>query len=169
MNTPETRLRAMEPEDLDLLYSIENDSQLWDVSTNNVPYSRYLLHDYIATSSGDIYTDHQVRLIIENGVGETVGLADLTNFDARNCRAEVGLVVVSRHRHCGYGQQALLQLADYALRVLHLHQLYALVDAANEHSRQVFQKAGFVETARLKDWLYNGLEYHEAVLLQTIF
>ena len=169
MNTPETRLRAMEPEDLDLLYSIENDSQLWDVSTNNVPYSRYLLHDYIATSSGDIYTDHQVRLIIENGVGETVGLADLTNFDARNCRAEVGLVVVSRHRHCGYGQQALLQLADYALRVLHLHQLYALVDAANEYSLQVFQKAGFVETARLKDWLYNGLEYHEAVLLQTIF
>ena len=169
MNTPETRLRAMEPEDLDLLYSIENDSQLWDVSTNNVPYSRYLLHDYIATSSGDIYTDHQVRLIIENGVGETVGLADLTNFDARNCRAEVGLVVVSRHRHCGYGQQALLQLADYALRVLHLHQLYALVDAANEHSLQVFQKAGFVETARLKDWLYDGREYHEAALLQTIF
>ena len=169
MNTPETRLRAMEPEDLDLLYSIENDSQLWDVSTNNVPYSRYLLHDYIATSSGDIYTDHQVRLIIENGVGETVGLADLTNFDARNCRAEVGLVVVSRHRHCGYGQQALLQLADYALRVLHLHQLYALVDAANESSLQVFRKAGFVETARLKDWLYDGREYHEAVLLQTIF
>ena len=169
MNTPETRLRAMEPEDLDLLYSIENDSQLWDVSTNNVPYSRYLLHDYIATSSGDIYTDHQVRLIIENGVGETVGLADLTTFDARNCRAEVGLVVVSRHRHCGYGQQALLQLADYALRVLHLHQLYALVDAANEYSLQVFQKAGFVETARLKDWLYDGREYHEAVLLQTIF
>lgn len=159
----------MEPEDLDLLYSIENDNHLWDVSTNNVPYSRYLLHDYIATSSGDIYADRQVRLIIENGVGETVGVADLTDFDAKNCRAEVGLVIVSRCRHCGYGRQALAQLADYALRVLHLHQLYAIIDAANEHSLQVFRQTGFVETARLKDWLYDGREYHEAVLLQTIF
>ena len=169
MNMSEIRLRAMEPEDLDLLYGIENDSQLWDVSTNNVPYSRYLLHDYIATSSGDIYTDRQVRLIIENRVGETVGVVDLTNFDARNCRAEVGLVVVSRHRHCGYGQQALDRLADYALHVLHLHQLYAVIDTANEHSLQVFQKAGFTETARLKDWLYNGREYHEAALMQIFF
>ena len=169
MNTPEIHLRAMEPEDLDLLYSIENDKKLWDVSTNNVPYSRYLLHDYIATSSGDIYTDHQVRLVVENGVGETVGLTDLTNFDAKNCRAEVGLVIVSQHRHCGYGQQALVQLADYALRVLHLHQLYAIIDTANEHSLKVFQKAGFVETSQLKDWLYDGREYHDAVLMQIFF
>ena len=46
MNTlPAIRLRAIEPEDLDLLYQIENDSSLWDVGTTNVPYSRYTLHD----------------------------------------------------------------------------------------------------------------------------
>ena len=42
------RLRAMEPEDLDALYRIENDRDVWDVGENNVPYSRYILHDYIA-------------------------------------------------------------------------------------------------------------------------
>ena len=159
----------MEPEDLDLLYSIENDNQLWDVGTTNVPYSRYLLHDYIATSTGDIYADHQVRLIIENGVGESVGVADLTNFDAKNCRAEVGLVVASRHRHQGYGVQALSLLADYALRTLHLHQLYAVVDAGNTHSLAMFRKAGYTETGRLRDWFYDGREYHEAVLMQVFF
>ena len=41
-------LRAIEPEDLDLLYRIENDRNLWNVGTTNVPYSRYTLHDYIA-------------------------------------------------------------------------------------------------------------------------
>ena len=51
---PEVKLRAMEPEDLDLLYSIENDMVLWNVGTTNVPYSRYVLHDYIANSSCDI-------------------------------------------------------------------------------------------------------------------
>ena len=52
---PDIRLRAIEPEDLDLLYQIENDRSLWNVGATNVPYSRYTLHDYIATSNDDIY------------------------------------------------------------------------------------------------------------------
>ena len=30
----EVRLRAMEPEDLDMLYHIENDRSLWNISAN---------------------------------------------------------------------------------------------------------------------------------------
>ena len=39
-NLPTVHLRAIEPEDLDLLYRIENDVKLWNVGTTNVPYSR---------------------------------------------------------------------------------------------------------------------------------
>ena len=127
--TNTVKLRAMEPEDLDMLYMIENDRKLWDVGVTNVPYSRYVLHDYIANSSGDIYTDRQVRLIIENGVGETVGLTDLTNFDAKNLRAELGIVIASNHRRYGYARKALLEIVSYAKQVLHLHQLYAIIIA----------------------------------------
>ena len=42
---PSVRLRAMEPEDLDTLYQMENDVEIWNVGTTNVPYSRYVLHD----------------------------------------------------------------------------------------------------------------------------
>ena len=83
------RLRALEPEDLDLLYNIENDQSLWDVGNTNVPYSRYALHNYIAQTTGDIYQDGQVRLMIENEQSEVVGIADLVNFDARHQRAEL--------------------------------------------------------------------------------
>ena len=38
MNNEKIRLRAMEPEDLDVLYQIENNQKLWDVGTTNVPY-----------------------------------------------------------------------------------------------------------------------------------
>ena len=57
---PVIRLRAIEPEDLDLLYRIENDTQLWNVGATNVPYSRFLLHGFISSSTGDIYTDKQL-------------------------------------------------------------------------------------------------------------
>ena len=33
-------LRALEPEDLDMLYQIENNRELWSVGVTNVPYSR---------------------------------------------------------------------------------------------------------------------------------
>ena len=35
------RLRAMEPEDLEVMYSMENDSRTWDVTNFTVPYSRF--------------------------------------------------------------------------------------------------------------------------------
>ena len=101
------RLRAIEPEDLDLLYRIENDSSLWNVGATNVPYSRYTLHDYIASSSDDIYADRQVRLIIETQHGETVGLADLINFSPQHRRAEVGIVIMEPQRRRGYALEAL--------------------------------------------------------------
>ena len=44
-------LRALEPEDLDFLYEMENDESLWEVGSTNVPYSRQMLLDYIATAS----------------------------------------------------------------------------------------------------------------------
>ncbi len=76
----------MEPEDLDVLYQIENDPGTWCVGVVNVPYSRYLLHDYIANATGDIYADKQVRLMIENVEGACVGMVDLVNFDPRHSR-----------------------------------------------------------------------------------
>ena len=31
-------LRAVEPEDLDLMYEMENDPSMWDISSFTVPY-----------------------------------------------------------------------------------------------------------------------------------
>lgn len=166
---PSVRLRAMEPEDLDLLYRIENDRELWGVGSTNVPYSRYTLHDFIANSSGDIYTDRQVRLIIENVEGQTVGIADLVNFDAKNQRAELGLVIERTHRHHGYARSTLLQLADYALRVIHLHQLFVIISKDNQSCINLFQRNGYEISATLKDWLFDGQSYRDAVLMQTFF
>lgn len=167
MNTvSNVRLRAVEPEDLDLLYGIENDTRLWNVGTTNVPYSRYTLHDYIANSADDIYTDRQVRLIVENEEGRTVGLADLVRFDPQHLRAEAGIVILAECRRKGYAASAVRQLCDYALQVLHLHQLYAVASVTNEAAVRLFASAGFEQTARLREWLQNGHTFVDAVMFQ---
>jgi len=167
--TPEIRLRALEPEDLDLLYKIENDMTLWNVGATNVPYSRYTLHNYIATATNDIYVDRQVRMMVENQSGDTVGIVDLVNFDPNNCRAEVGLIILNAFRRQGYGSSALTAIADYALHTLHLHQLFAFVDAKNEASLKLFCKQGYRSSSTISDWLYDGREYRDAVLMQLVF
>jgi len=160
------RLRAIEPEDLDLLYSIENDTRLWNVGTTNVPYSRYTLHDYVATSADDIYADRQVRLMIENQQGETVGIADLTHFDPQHLRAEAGIVIMDAYRRHGYATETVGALCDYALRVLHLHQLYVIISVTNKAALQLFERSGFERQAVMKDWLFDGRKYIDAVLMQ---
>ncbi len=160
------RLRAIEPEDLDLLYQIENDTRLWNVGTTNVPYSRYTLHDYIATSSDDVFADRQVRMVVENEQGETVGVVDLVRFEPQHQRAEAGIVIMQSHRHKGYAQAAIEQLCNYALRIVHLHQLYVLVAEDNTVALSLFGKCGFERKAVLQDWLFDGKKYHNAVLMQ---
>ena len=166
---PEIKLRAIEPEDLDLLYRIENDVRLWNVGNTNVPYSRYTLHEYVANATDDIYVDRQVRMMVENGAGEIVGIADVVNFDPGNCRAEVGLRVLDAFRRQGYGGSSLAALADYAVDVLHLHQLYAFCDVRNEASLELFLKMGYQASMTISDWLYDGRKYHNAILMQLIF
>lgn len=163
---PVVRLRAMEPEDLDALYRIENDRDVWDVGENNVPYSRYILHDYIANASADIYADKQVRMVVENEKGLLVGVADVVNFCPSHARAEVSIVICREHRKKGYARAAIRQIMDYALRTLHLHQLYAVVREDNMPSLNLFSSLGFKSKTVLDDWLFDGKDYHNAVVMQ---
>lgn len=140
---PQIHLRALEPDDLDMLYRIENNDALWRVGTTNVPYSRYVLHEYIANTRSDIYSDRQLRMMIEDCRHQVVGIIDLVNFDPRHLRAEVGIVVEEEKRRQGYATAAVREICRYAEQILHLHQLYVIVDMENTAALELFRKEGF--------------------------
>lgn len=163
-------LRSPEPEDLELMYSIENNSELWNVSATTVPYSRYLLRQYIETSSADIFVDKQVRMVIQGKADKRImGLVDLTDFDVRNNRAQIGVVVLDEFRRQGVATQALFLLCRYAFEFLHIHQLYAHVAADNLAGIRVFTKCGFAHQVVLKEWIKCGeSNYKDVVFLQCL-
>lgn len=160
------KLRAMEPEDLDLLYKIENEDEVWNVCSSNVPYSRYTLFNYIADASNDIYLDGQVRLIIENDNQETVGVMDIVNFEPMHQRAELGFIILNEYRGQGYGYSAIRKVLDYTKNTLHLRQVYAFVDVSNTSSLKCLSLVGFQETVILKDWFFHHGKYNDAVIMQ---
>jgi diamine N-acetyltransferase len=163
-------LRPMEPEDLELLYTVENDTQLWDFSCTNVPYSRYALKQYIASTANDIYADHQLRLIVEHkATHETLGIADLANFDPLNLRAEIGLLIIGKYRRQGYGLEALRLLCLYASERLLIHQLYAYVADDNAACNALFDAMDFKLAALLPEWFHHACGYSNARLYTHIF
>lgn len=148
------RLRAVEPEDLELMYRLENDPANWGQGCTTVPYSRFLLRQYIEQTSGDIYADKQVRLMIERKCDAVVlGCADLVNYEPMHQRAEVGLIVAPEYRRLGVGASAVELLCRYAFGYLHLHQLVAYVAADNTRSVALFRAQGFGGDLLLEDWL----------------
>lgn len=149
-------LRALEPEDIDILYSWENDMKLWEVSNTLTPFSRYQLKKYIEQSQLDIYQTKQLRLIIElerDGESNTpVGLIDLFSFDPFHSRAGIGILINEAYRQKGYALDALNMFVEYCFQNLGLHQVYANISATNTASLKLFEKAGFQLSGIKKAW-----------------
>lgn len=162
------RLRALEPIDVDTLYRWENDPAVWGVGSTLAPYSRKQLWDYIDSYDGDIFVAGQLRLMIELPTGETIGTADLYDFDAVNSRCAVGILIAPPYRRQGHGLAALVALADYCRTRLSLHQLYSIAGADNTASRALFERAGYTISGRLRSWLRSANTYTDAYLYQKM-
>lgn len=101
-------LRPLEPEDLELLYTIENDATLWDVCDDTTPYSRYALRQYIANQPQDLHQCRELRLIIvERQTVAPIGIVDLVNYSPKNQRAEISIALLRHKRGKGYGEKAI--------------------------------------------------------------
>jgi diamine N-acetyltransferase len=163
------KLRAVEPEDLDLMYLVENDTELWPYGQTSVPFSHYALKQYIAESSNDIFHDRQLRLVIETSDGTSVGFVDLHNYEPQHHRAEVGIVVVPEKQRQGIATEALRLLERYVSNHLGIHQLYAHVPENNVASIALFQKCGYKKTATLQDWLNTSAGWQSVIVFQILF
>jgi len=173
------QLRALEPTDLDRLYKWENDSSIWSVSGTLAPFSRFVLEQYLASSHQDIYSNKQLRLMIDLTVNDHdeeeesesrgIGCIDLFDFDPKNRKAGVGILIADRaDRGKGYATEALNLLVDYGFDVLDLHQIYSNVRVDNENSVALFKKIGFEITGLKQDWILDSGKWYDEYTMQLI-
>lgn len=162
-------LRALEPEDLDFVYEVENDIAFWVLSDTQVPYSRFLIKQYLENAKQDIFEAKQLRLAICTNDSNTIGLIDVFDFNFKNRRAGIGILIKDHlKRNSGYGKEALNLLINYCFDVLQLHQVYANISEQNEASLKLFEGSGFKKIGLKEDWSYDGQEFHNEYILQRI-
>ncbi|WP_423128877.1 GNAT family N-acetyltransferase [Gaoshiqia sp. Z1-71] len=163
------KFRPLEPEDLEFLYIWENDTAIWKVSNTLVPFSRYILKQYIQESHRDLFETRQLRLIIENLSGKPVGAIDLFDFEPLHRRAGLGILIYDEaDRRQGLASDSLQLMINYAKDTLNLHQLYAHIGADNPASIHLFEKAGFRLTGTKKDWLKTPDGWLDELIWQKI-
>lgn len=164
-------IRALEPSDVGLLYEWENDRAVWPVSYTQIPFSKFILEEFISTAYQDIYTSKQLRLMIQENVGKkTIGILDLFDFDPQHARCGLGIYVHHDYRNKGVALETIELAKKYASETLLLKQVYVHVNASNQASLLLFQKAGFEQTGVKKSWSRSALNtYEDVCFLQFIF
>jgi diamine N-acetyltransferase len=162
-------LRALEPEDLDILYAWENNTELWEYGSTLTPYSKFALRDYLTNSLQGIVYSRQLRLMaIEKKSLTAVGTTDLFDYDPIHQRAAIGILVDIPFRRKGYGEEILYLTADYAFNILHLNQLYAHIPLSNTNSFNLLRKCGYEQSGLLKSWLKTSNGFEDVHLMQLI-
>lgn len=169
LSSANTYLRALEPTDLEFLYSLENDTSVWHIGNTLTPYSRHVLAQYLENATLDIYTAKQLRLVICNQAHHAVGAIDLFDFEPLHRRAGIGVVVMAQHRGNRHAAEALQLLLDYCQNTLLLHQVYCSVTSTNLASINLFQKADFEKVGIRKDWLQTTHGWQDVVEFQKVF
>lgn len=162
-------LRALEPEDLDFVLEVENSEEFWEISATRVPYSQYLIKKYLQNSHRDIYEIKQLRLMICNVEHQRLGMIDVFDFDPKDRRAAIGILIVKEtERNRGYGTEVLTLISNYCFHHLAMHQVYANVTADNLPSIKLFEKKGFEKVGVKKDWILINGNFKDEVLYQLI-
>ncbi len=152
------RLRKLEPRDLPFLYLVENDDRQWQSASTHNPLSQKDLRDYIESSTGDIFRDGQLRLIIESRVNDqesevkTLGVCDLFDFDPLAGKAAIGLYVLPEARGRHVAEETVRLLEEYAFDFLRMKQLYAIISVENKPCERLFERMKYLASARLLYW-----------------
>ncbi len=163
------KLRALEPEDLDFLFSIENDEIFWEISSTQTPFSKYIFKKYLENAHQDIYEAKQLRLVIVDvNTNESIGLLDMFDFNPQHQRTGIGILILEKYQNNGFATQALKLSIEYAFTHLNLHQIYANIPTWNTKSTNLFKKLNFNEIGTKKDWIMSKGEFKDVSLFQLV-
>jgi diamine N-acetyltransferase len=169
LSNKKINLRALEPEDLEFLYNIENNESFWEISHTQTPFSKYILKQYIENAHLDIFEAKQLRLLIEDAsTKKQIGMIDLFDFNPQHKRAGVGILIHPDFQEKGFATEALSLLITYSFSHLYLHQLYANITSDNSKSIALFTKQQFKKVGVKKDWILSEGKFKDEILFQLI-
>lgn len=161
-------IRELNFDDIDFILKLENNKDIWKVSNTTEEFTKEEIERFIAKNTLDGLAEGQKRWIITKD-DIAVGCIDIFDYDEKNQRAGIGIVVHENYQNQGIAGKAMELFILFAKNEINLHQLYCSIFADNNFSIRLFSKLGFKETGFRKDWsFYNG-KFYDEIFYQLIF
>lgn len=157
-------LRAVEPEDVALLFNSDNDLDYWPDADMAAPYSMCLMTRYAMSYKADPFSEGQLRLIATDDKGEEVGILDFYEISALNRNAFLGIYILPISRRKGFGRALLNAAIEYASVRLNLNSLAAKIIEYNRVSHHLFASSGFNHVGTLPKWQFANGEMCDILL-----
>ena len=164
------KLRAPEPEDINIIYEWENDSEFLESGCNVAPVSLNQITDYVLNYDADIYKAGQLKLLIHSvELNKAIGCIDLYDFDAINNRCFIGFLIDKKFQNRGYATIAIRSLIDYCRNRLSLKQIAAITSCTNTYSIRLLENCGFQNSGKLEKWIKGeNSNYKDAFIFQLL-
>jgi diamine N-acetyltransferase len=160
-------LRPVEKDDAAKLMLWENNTAHWKVSGTEVPCSFFAINEYIEQAQ-NIRSHGQLRMMIcLKDSQEPIGTVDLYQADFKNRRASIGILIASEsHKNQGYAYESLVLMHEFAAKFLDFHNLACSIQADNEASIRLFEKAGYEFVGIRKDWFMINGKWTDEIIYQ---
>tara|TARA_A100001011_G_scaffold82533_1_gene85991 strand:- start:124 stop:630 length:507 start_codon:yes stop_codon:yes gene_type:complete len=162
------KFRALEMDDLQWLYLIENDEGLWKYSNTIVPFSKEILTKYILNSNRDIFDVKQLRMVVYSKEVSRIGLIDLYDFSPENKRLALGIIIDEKYRNIGVAKNALSLIEKWIKSRLDIHQIYVNIGEENLISIKLFKSLGYNKIGLKKDWNFYNNKFNSEFTFQKI-
>lgn len=158
-------LRALEPEDMEVLREIINDPEIerliggWSFPVSNAKQQNW--YSIIANDNKSI------RFAIETEEDGVIGMADLRDIDWKNRSAFHGIKIGNKkYRGRGYGKDVVLTVMKYAFEELQLNRLDGTIIEYNEGSKKLYlEKCGWQIEGIQRKYIFKGNKYHNQLIV----
>lgn len=152
-------LRAIEPEDLEMLRQLKNDPWTESMVVGwSPPIAKVQQVNWYQNM---IHEKNSLRFVIETTRQGAVGYAAFTDIDWKNRCARAGIMLVKESIAQGLGLDAVMAGTRYAFDELQLNRLEADILAYNSVSWRIAEKAGYKLEGTKRQAVYKNGKYHD--------
>lgn len=85
-----------------------------------------------------------ILMIKDSEEGRIIGFVNFYNWDKKKATASIGILIDPKYQNQGFGKIAVSEANNYAFDKLGLKRIELYVEADNQRSKHVMEKAGYI-------------------------
>ncbi|WP_370295566.1 GNAT family N-acetyltransferase [Rossellomorea marisflavi] len=155
-------LRPFQPEDASIIKRLAGDKVLADTIGLPHPYELFHAKEWISIHPSLIEAgkEYNFAIVFQSEIAGTIVIRRNNEHNA----GELGYWVGREFWGRGHATSAMETILSFGFRDLALNRMWAMVRDSNKGSRNVLEKTGFVEEARLRQARRRGSDFEDCLL-----